>query len=65
MSTAHEVMTAVHAGLKVIGIALVTNKVIVDPNSEETVNHSTVVEMSRKRVDHLAELVKYTVSHLE
>ncbi len=64
MSTAHEVLTAVHAGLKVIGIALVTNMVILDQDSTEEVNHAAVLEMGKKRVDALIELVRKTVENL-
>ncbi len=64
MSTAHEVQAAVHAGLKVIGIALVSNRVILDQDSTEEVNHEAVVDMGKKGVDSLVELVKKIVERL-
>ncbi len=49
MSTAHEALVASYCGLSVLAIALITNKAVLDYDSEEFPNHKEVIEIANKR----------------
>lgn len=52
MSTAFEVATARHVGLKVVGISLVTNKCLMDYDTDEgTANHEDNLIVGRQRAE--------------
>jgi len=56
MSTTHEALVASYCGLNVLALALITNKAILDYDSEEFPNHLEVIEIANKRarvVEHL------------
>jgi purine-nucleoside phosphorylase len=57
MSTIHEVITAVHCGMKVLGISLITNACIADEHSTEVANHEEVVAVGKKRAADMEKLV--------
>uniref|UniRef100_A0A667Y9B2 Purine nucleoside phosphorylase n=1 Tax=Myripristis murdjan TaxID=586833 RepID=A0A667Y9B2_9TELE len=62
MSTAPEVVVAVHCGLRVFGISLITNKVVKSYEDRECVNHEGVLEVSKLRSHTLQQLVSELVS---
>ncbi|XP_078061858.1 purine nucleoside phosphorylase-like, partial [Mustelus asterias] len=60
MSTTHEVIVARHCKLRVFGLSLVTNKVVVDYESEERANHEEVLQTGK----HSAELLEKLLTHI-
>jgi len=62
MSTAPEVVVAHHSGIKVVGLSLVTNKVVM-PGDEGAppANHEEVLEVANMRAKQMQSLVKETV----
>lgn len=60
MSTTHEVITARHCKLRVLGLSLITNKVVMDYESEERANHEEVLQSSQ----HSAQLLEKIVTHI-
>ncbi|XP_032890440.1 purine nucleoside phosphorylase-like [Amblyraja radiata] len=48
MSTTHEVIAARHCHLRVLGLSLVTNKVVMDYESKERANHQEVLEAGKQ-----------------
>jgi len=57
MSTIPEVLAARHAGMRVLGLSLISNKVVLDP-SEEPANHAEVLRAVQLRVEMLPPLVR-------
>ncbi len=49
MSTAHEALVASYCGMKVLAVALITNKAVLDYDSEDYPNHEEVIETANKR----------------
>ncbi|BHF74766.1 hypothetical protein SprV_0501785400 [Sparganum proliferum] len=64
MSTANEVVTAVHAGLEVLAISLITNKVVVDELSTEEVSHEEVLAVGEERLEAMERLIAEIIKHL-
>ncbi|MEQ2304196.1 hypothetical protein AMECASPLE_024462 [Ameca splendens] len=64
MSTVPEVVVARHCGLRVLGLSLITNKVVTDYDSTERANHKEVLRTTEKRAKDLQRLVKHLVSKL-
>lgn len=49
MSTVPETIVASYCGMTVLGMSLITNKVVADVDSSEVPNHAEVLEMATKR----------------
>jgi len=49
MSTAHEALVASYCGLKVLAVALITNKAVLEYDSENYPNHEEVIETANRR----------------
>ena len=49
MSTVPEVITAVHCGIKIFGASLITNKCIMDYDTNDEVKHEEVVDVAGKQ----------------
>jgi len=64
MSTVPEVVVARHCGLRVLGLSLVTNKVVVDYDSVQKANHTEVLKTTKSRTEDLQRLVRYLVSKI-
>jgi len=65
MSTVPEVITAHHCGIKVIGLSLVTNKVVMPGEDGPPANHEEVLETAAKRAEQIQALVKRTIEHMQ
>lgn len=65
MSTAHEVIVARHCGLRVFALSLITNKSVLDYDSEKKANHEEVLETARLRAAQLEKLIANMVSRIE
>ncbi|XP_004527008.1 purine nucleoside phosphorylase-like [Ceratitis capitata] len=57
MSTAHEVVTAQHCGLKVFALSLITSKASLDYEKKEYANHAEVVSVEKSRESTCSELM--------
>lgn len=64
MSTAGEVVVAIHCGFKVLGISLITNNVVMDLESTAEANHAEVVEAGQRRAADLQRLVTKVIGKL-
>ncbi|XP_078067307.1 purine nucleoside phosphorylase 6 isoform X2 [Mustelus asterias] len=64
MSTVPEVILARHCGMRVFGISLITNKVVMDYNSQEKANHEEVLQTSRHRAEALLRLISNLVGKI-
>ncbi|XP_023280187.1 purine nucleoside phosphorylase-like isoform X1 [Seriola lalandi dorsalis] len=65
MSTAHEVIVARHAGMRCFALSLISNRAVMDYDSQEKANHEEVLETGRVRSQQLEKLVSIMVSRLE
>ncbi|RWS13631.1 Purine nucleoside phosphorylase-like protein [Dinothrombium tinctorium] len=57
MSTVNEVIFAHHCNIKVIGLSLITNKCVMNWDSNEEANHEEVISIAKKRANDLETLV--------
>lgn len=58
MSTVHEVVTAIHCGIKVFGFSLVTNVCFDEDSDDEEVAHAEVMEVGNKNSVDLSRFVE-------
>lgn len=65
MSTVPEVVVARHCGLRVLGLSLITNKVVTDYESKEKANHEEVLKATEHRAQDLQRLVRHLVAKIE
>lgn len=65
MSTAHEVIVARHAGMRCFALSLISNRAVMDYDSQEKANHEEVLETGRVRSHQLEKLVSIMVARLE
>ncbi|KAM3608915.1 uncharacterized protein V6R79_006710 [Siganus canaliculatus] len=64
MSTVPEVVVARHCGLRVLGLSLITNKVVTDYDSKDKANHEEVLRASQQRTDDLQKLVSHLITKI-
>ncbi|XP_067245415.1 purine nucleoside phosphorylase 6 [Chanodichthys erythropterus] len=64
MSTVPEVVVARHCGMRVLGLSLITNKVVTDYNSKERANHEEVLATTRMRTEDLQKIVSNLVTNM-
>ncbi|XP_008288805.1 purine nucleoside phosphorylase 6 [Stegastes partitus] len=64
MSTVPEVVVARHCGLRVLGLSLITNKVVTDYDSDEKANHEEVLKTTELRTQDLQRLVSHLVTKI-
>ncbi|XP_066288716.1 purine nucleoside phosphorylase-like [Branchiostoma lanceolatum] len=64
MSTVPEVIAARHCGIRVFGMSLVTNMVVMDYDAKGTVNHEEVLETGKRRAQDMQKLVSKMIAQL-
>lgn len=64
MSTVPEVVVARHCGLRVLGLSLITNKVVMDYDSKEKANHEEVLKTTKHRTQDLQKLVSNLITKI-
>uniref|UniRef100_UPI0037E978BA purine nucleoside phosphorylase 6 n=1 Tax=Semicossyphus pulcher TaxID=241346 RepID=UPI0037E978BA len=64
MSTVPEVVVARHCGLRVLGLSLITNKVVTDYDSNERANHEEVLKTTKHRTEYLQRLVSHLITKI-
>ena len=64
MSTVPEVVVARHCGLRVLGLSLITNKVVAEYDSNEKANHEEVLKTTRCRTQDLQRLVSNLITKI-
>ena len=65
MSTVPEVLVATHCKMEVCGISLVTNKCVMEYDSEQVANHEEVLETGEKRAQDMIKLMSEVVKNLK
>ncbi|XP_044076715.1 purine nucleoside phosphorylase 5b isoform X4 [Siniperca chuatsi] len=65
MSTVHEVIVAHHARMRCFALSLITNKSVMEYDSQEKASHEEVLETGRMRAEKLEKLVSTMVARLE
>ncbi|OCU01540.1 purine nucleoside phosphorylase L homeolog isoform X1 [Xenopus laevis] len=65
MSTVHEVVVARHCGLRILGISLITNKAVMDYDSNFTANHEEVLQAGKDSAKYMEKLVSTFLQRLD
>merc|ERR1719198_2173494 len=65
MSTVPEVIAAHHCGMKIIGLSLITNKVVMPGDDGPAASHQEVLEETAKRATQMQALVKQIVLEMK
>jgi len=64
MSTVPEILTAHHCGMKIVGLSLITNKVVMPGDKGPAASHEEVLEETGKRAKQMQALVRQIVESL-
>ncbi|XP_061825846.1 purine nucleoside phosphorylase 6 [Nerophis lumbriciformis] len=64
MSTVPEVVVARHCGLRVLGLSLITNKVVTEYDSNNKANHEEVLAVTKLRAQDLQRIVRHLVTKI-
>lgn len=64
MSTVHEVIVAHHAGLRVLGFSLITNKIVTDYDTHEEANHEEVLAAAKTRAIDFEHLINNIIEEV-
>lgn len=65
MSTVPEVLVATHCGMTVFGLSLITNKCIMEYDSQNFANHEEVLDTGKKRAKDMQRLISEMVEQME
>lgn len=65
MSTVPEVVTAIHGGMRVLGISSITNMAIDDSDSEQDVSHEEVLEIGKSIVPRMVTILKNVLQEMD
>ncbi|KAM4604745.1 purine nucleoside phosphorylase 5b [Polymixia lowei] len=65
MSTVHEVIVARHCGMRCLALSLISNRSVMDYDSQEKANHEEVLETGKLRAAQMEKLVSTVVARLE
>jgi len=65
MSTVQEVIAARHAGIKVVACSLITNKCVLEYDTEATICHEEVLETANRRGQQMMKMIATFVENLQ
>lgn len=65
MSTAYEAIAASHCGIRVAALSLVSGKCVAEYDSQESVDHKSVIQATGQRVADIKKMIGYFVSNLQ
>ena len=64
MSTVPEVIVAAHMGIKCLGLSLITNRCIMEYDTDEVPNHAEVLEAGKKASKYVLDIVTQFVGKI-
>ncbi|KAM7405529.1 hypothetical protein PAMP_012788 [Pampus punctatissimus] len=64
INTIPEVVVSRHCGLRVLGLSLITDKVVTEYDSDEKANHEEVLRTTQHRTQDLQRLVRRLITKI-